>query len=317
MMAVVAPAIHTPVLLREVVEFLGVQPGGRYIDCTVGGGGHAEAILEASMPRGQLLGLDADSDAIKVATERLQNYGSAALLVNENFANLAVVCREHSFYPVQGILFDLGVSSMQLADGPRGFSFQIDAPLDMRFGRNQQLTATDIVDTFSEEEITAVLRKYGEERKSRSIARHIAASRPIGSTLHLSKIVEEVVTDRKSRKIHPATKTFQALRIAVNRELECLRDALKQAIGLLAPGGRMVVIGYHSLENRVVKEFLRQETRGCLCSPITPVCVCEHAPTLKLITKKVVKPSLAEVNGNPRSRSAKLRVAERLGGVDH
>ena len=299
---------HIPVLLHEAVEFLKVQPGGRYIDCTVGGGGHAAAIIEAG---GQLLGLDADPAALEEARSRLQSYGSAAMLVNENYEHLEKVCEEYNFHPVQGILFDLGISSLQLEEGYRGFSFQREGPLDMRFSPSQQITAADIVNKYSELEIACILRKYGEESRSRAIAKRIVANRPIRDTGELARLIEDVPGPRVTR-IHPATKTFQALRIAVNRELECLRDGLKQSIRVLDSGGRLVVIGYHSLENRVVKEFMRQETRGCICSPQTPVCVCEHEPTVKVVTKRVVRPSYLEIDSNPRSRSAKMRVVERL-----
>jgi 16S rRNA (cytosine1402-N4)-methyltransferase len=302
---------HTPVLLLEAVDLLNVRPGGRYIDCTVGGGGHAAAILEACSPGGQFLGLDADPSALERAHSRLQRQSSSVLLVNENFDHLEGVCDKYNFRPVQGILFDLGFSSMQIEDAGRGFSFQRDGPLDMRYGPGLQLTAADIVNSYPEMELASIIRKFGEEPRSRAIAKRIMANRPIRSTGDLARLIEEMPGPRATR-IHPATKTFQALRITVNRELECLRDGLKQAVHVIAPGGRLVVIGYHSLENRVVKEFMRQETRGCICSPATPVCICGHKPTLMIITKRVVRPSAIEVDENPRARSAKLRAAERL-----
>ena len=302
---------HIPVLVQEAVELLHVQPGGHYIDCTVGAGGHAAAILERISPEGQLLGIDADPEAIEVAKIRLQSYGDAVLLANDNFENLEAICVGHNFSPVQGILFDLGMSSLQLGDMNRGFSFKRDAPLDMRFGPQQKLTAADIVNTFSEPELTSLLKSYGEERRSRRIARQIVASRPISTTSQLVRIVEQA-TGRSRGRIHPATRTFQALRIAVNQELEHLELALKQAVKLLGSQGRLVVISYHSLEDRIVKRFLQQESRGCLCPPDTPVCVCGHVPILKLVTKRVVTPSASEIEANPRSRSAKLRAAEHL-----
>jgi 16S rRNA (cytosine1402-N4)-methyltransferase len=302
---------HIPVLLEEAVEFLRVQPGGRYIDCTVGAGGHATAIVERILPQGQLLGIDADPEAIQAARIRLRTYGNAVILVNDDFANLEAICIRHNFSPVQGILFDLGMSSLQLEDKNRGFSFKHDAPLDMRFSPAQKLTAADIVNTFSEFKLASLLQRYGEERRSRQIARQIVASRPISTTSQLVQIVEQA-TGRSRGRIHPATKTFQALRIAVNQELEHLELALKQAANLLSPQGRLVVISYHSLEDRIIKRFLQQESKGCLCSPNTPVCVCGHVPTLKLVTKRVITPSPSEVDANHRSRSAKLRAAERL-----
>ena len=302
---------HIPVLVEEAVELLHVQPGGRYIDCTLGAGGHAAAILERISSEGQLLGIDADPEAIEVAKVRLQSYGDAVLLVNENFENLEAICVRHNFSPVHGILFDLGMSSLQLEDKNRGFSFRHDAPLDMRFGPQQKLTAADIVNTFSESELASILESYGEEHRSRRIARHIVASRPISTTAQLVGIVQRAA-GRSGGRIHPATRTFQALRIAVNQELEHLELALKQAVKLLRPQGRLVAISYHSLEDRIVKRFLQQESRGCLCPPDVPICICGHVPSLKLVTKRVITPSVSEIEANPRSRSAKLRAAERL-----
>lgn len=303
--------LHTPVLREETIKLLQIQPGGRYIDCTVGTAGHAAAILEASSPGGQLLGIDADPKAIEIARKRLQPYGSAVLLVNDNFVHLEDICRRYNFHPVHGILFDLGVSSLQLEDLGRGFSFRFDATLDMRFDPAQSLTAATIVNTFSEAEIALLLKRYGEERYSRRIASQIVSNRPINTTLQLVKAVEQAIGTARGR-IHPATRTFQALRIAVNRELANLEATLGQTINLLHAGGRLVVISYHSLEDRLVKRFLQRESRGCLCPPDTMVCVCGHLPTLKLISKKAITPSAAEKESNPRSRSAKLRVAERL-----
>jgi 16S rRNA (cytosine1402-N4)-methyltransferase len=301
--------LHQPVLVTETLAALNVQPGGRYIDCTVGSGGHAAAILETSAPGGQLLGIEADPDALKVAQVRLQ--GKAAILVNDNFANLKAICQKYGFHPVQGILFDLGLSSLQLNRNSRGFSFQRDAPLDMRFSPDQQLTAADIVNTLPEAELADIIRQYGEERYSRQIARNIVRKRPLRTTLDLAQLVLETLGSRRGR-IHPATRTFQALRIAVNRELENLEAALPQAVELLEQGGRLVVISYHSLEDRLVKHLMRSQSQRCICPPGTPVCICEHNPTLGLVNKRVITPSATEVAANPRSRSAKLRVAERL-----
>jgi 16S rRNA (cytosine1402-N4)-methyltransferase len=306
----VAPA-HTPVLVEEVIKALNVQPGGRYIDGTVGGGGHARAILEHSQPGGQLLGIDADPAAIKIARARLAIYAGSTLLINENFANLQAICYKHDFLPVHGILFDLGLSSFQLEAEGRGFSFQRDAPLDMRFNPVQKLTAADIVDTYSEAQLARLIRTYGEESFSHQIARLIVQERPIKGTFHLARLVERAVGGRHGR-IHPATKTFQALRIAVNQELENLESALAQAVDLLGFEGRLVVISYHSLEDRIVKQFMRRESRDCICPPDTPTCVCGHIAKLRLVQKKVITPSLSEVQANPRSRSARLRVAERI-----
>jgi 16S rRNA (cytosine1402-N4)-methyltransferase len=302
---------HIPVLLEETVKALAVQPGGRYIDCTLGGGGHAAAILDHSSPGGQLLGIDADPEAIKIARARLEAYGGSTLLVNENFVNLQAICFKHDFLPVNGILFDLGLSSLQLNGNGHGFSFQHKAPLDMRLNPNQEVTAADILNTLPENELEHLIRVYGEERYSRRIAHHIVKARPITTTIQLARMIEQAVSGKRGR-IHPATRTFQALRIAVNQELEHLEAALKQTINLLGFEGRLVVISYHSLEDRIVKQFMQRESRGCICPPGTPTCICGHTASLRLIKKKAITPSLAEVQKNPRSRSAKLRVAERL-----
>ncbi len=287
---------HRPVMLEETIEALQVQPGGRYIDCTVGEGGHAAAILEASAPGGLLLGLDVDPEAIEIARARLKKFGKNCFLVQENFRHLEEICQRYNFHPVHGVLFDLGVSSLQLEREGRGFSFQREAPLDMRFDPREPLTAEDIVNRLPEEELALILQKYGEERHSHRIARCIVRNRPIKTTLQLAELVSRAV-DGKRGRIHPATRTFQALRIAVNHELENLSLALKAAVNVLGPGGRLVVISFHSLEDRLVKNFMRQE-KG-----------------LQVVHKKVLRPSPEEVQRNPRSRSARLRVAERLGQV--
>lgn len=273
--------------------------------------GHATAILEKGLAEVRLLGIDADPESIKIAEARLKPYGKAALPVNDGFENLEEICTRYDFRPVQGILFDLGLSSYQLEEAGRGFSFRFDAPLDMRFNTNQIVTAATIVNTFSETEIASILRKYGEERHHRRIAKEIMKNRPINTTLQLAKVVERALGAGRSR-IHPATRTFQALRIAVNQELANLETALKQTLSVLSTKGRLVVISYHSLEDRIVKEFMRQESRSCLCPPETPVCICGHKPALKLVNRKAIVPSEHERKANPRSRSAKLRAAERL-----
>jgi 16S rRNA (cytosine1402-N4)-methyltransferase len=301
--------IHIPVLLNETIEALAVQPGGRYIDCTLGAGGHASAILERSSPGGQLLGIDADPEAIKEAATRLEAYSNSTLLVNDNFANLQSICVRHDFFPVHGILFDLGLSSLQLDSGNRGFSFQRDASLDMRLSPNQEITAADIVNNYSESELARLIKTYGEEGYSRQIAHCIVLERPIETTLQLARVVEQAVGGRRGR-IHPATRTFQALRIAVNQELEHLETVLRQAVSVLGFGGRLVVISYHSLEDRIVKQFMQQESKDCICPPGTPVCTSGHKASLKLIARRVITPSQEEIEFNPRSRSAKLRVAE-------
>ena len=302
---------HIPVLLQETMEALAVQPGGRYIDCTLGAGGHAAAVLDRSSPGGQLLGIDADPEAIKIAKARLEAYSSSTLLINENFVNLQAICIKYDFLPVHGILFDLGLSSLQLNGNGRGFSFQYDAPLDMRLNPSQEVTAADIINTSSEAELAQLIRTYGEEGYSHQIAHRIVLERPINTTLQLVRAIEQAVGRRRGR-LHPATRTFQALRIAVNHELEHLEAALKQAISLLGFEGRLVVISYHSLEDRIVKQLMQQESKDCICPPGTPTCVCGHKASLRLINKRVITPSPAEVQLNPRSRSAKLRAAERI-----
>jgi len=301
--------IHIPVLLKESLEALAVQPGGRYIDCTLGAGGHAAAILKHGSPGGQLLGIDADPDAIEAARKRLEKHSNSILIVNDNFTNLKNICIKYDFFPVHGILFDLGLSSLQLNGSGRGFSFQHETSLDMRFNPNQDITASDIINTYSETEIARIIREYGEETGSRVIARYIVNERPISTTIELAEVVTRALKGRRGR-IHPATRTFQALRIAVNHELENLESALKQAVELLGYSGRLVVISYHSLEDRIVKQFMQRESRRCICPPGTPICICQHTPRLRLINRKIVVPSYDEIERNPRSRSAKLRVAE-------
>jgi len=303
--------VHVPVLLDEVIAGLQAQRGGYFVDCTVGLGGHAAAILEKISPSGRLLGIDADPEAIKLSQDKLSDYGEAVTLVNDNFVNLEAICRRYHFHPVDGILFDLGVSSLQLDTAERGFSFHLDALLNMRFDPGQGLTASDIVNSFSEQELAKLIEKYGEERHSRRIARYIVQNRPITTTVELALLVEQALGG-KHAKIHPATRTFMALRIAVNSELQNLELALKQTIDLLRPGGRLTVISYHSLEDRIVKQFMRDAASGCLCPPGTVICRCGHTPTLKLISRKVIKPTSLEIESNPRSRSSKLRIAERL-----
>lgn len=307
---------HIPVMLEEVLEALKVKEGGLYIDGTVGGGGHAWAILDAIGPAGRLLGLDMDPRAIERTASRLEEFRGCFLLANENFARIEEVAVTSGFYPVDGILFDLGVSSDLLEDPLRGFSFQQDAPLDMRFSDRQQTTAADLLNYLSESELADILFRFGQERHSRRIARVIVANRPVLTTGQLAWLVERALgsTGRSPHKgrIHPATRTFMALRIAVNREMDSLTSALPQALKLLKPQGRLVVISFHSLEDGMVKGFLRRESSGCICPPQVPQCVCGHSPSLRIITKNPVTPTEEEIRANPRSRSAKMRVAEKL-----
>jgi 16S rRNA (cytosine1402-N4)-methyltransferase len=300
------------VLLAEVIDTLGVRPGGRYLDGTLGLGGHAAAILAASAPDGALLGIDADPDALAIAARRLSGFGARAHLARGNFRDAATLAAAAGWESFDGVLLDLGVSSLQFGPQGRGFTFQWDQPLDMRMDPDLPGSAADIVNEYEEEELANLIFRYGEERRSRAIARAIVRARPVETTAQLARIVEQAVGGAASR-IHPATRTFQALRIVVNGEMEALETALRSAHDLLeAPGGRLAVIAYHSLEDRSVKEFFRRESRDCVCPPGLPVCVCGHRASLRPITRGAVIPSPAEVAANPRSRSARLRVAERL-----
>ncbi len=303
--------VHTPVLVSEVIEALDVKPGKRFIDCTLGGGGHALEIVTRCQPGGELLGIDSDPEAIRIAQHNLYDYFESTIIINDNFFNLERICKETHFSPADGILFDLGLSSLQLSSPERGFSFQTSGPLDMRFNPDEQLTAADIVNKMPEEKLAKLILIYGEEPLARKIAQYIVRHRPIADTADLATIVATAVGDRYGR-IHPATRTFQALRIAVNRELEHLTSAMEQSIKCLAPGGRLAVISYHSLEDRIVKNFLLRESRSCICPPNLPECRCNHKPTVILVDKHPVVPTDSEIERNPRGRSAKLRVAQRL-----
>ncbi len=307
------PPGHLPVLLEEVLEGLAVRPGGRYLDATVGGGGHAQAILQASAPDGRVLALDADPEAIQRVRERLADPMAQGrlILVQAFFDQMAQVADSHGFRPVHGVLMDLGVSSYQLDEPQRGFSFQADAPLDMRFDPGQGPSAADLVNRLSAEELAEILWRYGQERHSRRIARAIVAARPIHTTGQLAQIVERTVGRRGSTRIHPATRTFQALRIAVNDELGRLERALPQALDLLAVGGRLAVISFHSLEDRIVKHWMRAEARDRVQLPGHPWEE-TRTPRLRILTKKPIRPTPAEIARNPRSRSARLRIAERI-----
>jgi 16S rRNA (cytosine1402-N4)-methyltransferase len=303
--------IHQSVMVAEVVGGLEVRAGRRYIDCTVGLGGHAEAILNAGFPSARVLGMDLDPAALHLAQERLAAYESRALLVEGNFAALKEVAESSGFAPADGILFDLGVSSLQLDDAERGFSFRQDSPLDMRMSPREEVTAADIVNTYPAEELANVIWRYGEERHSRRIARLIVANRPVTTTFQLAQLVERAAGGARE-KIHPATRTFQALRIAVNGELDSLETALRDACGLLDIGGRLAVISFHSLEDRIVKNFIRRESTDCICPPSAPACRCGHTAMLRPVSRRPISPGEEEIRRNPRSRSAKLRVAERI-----
>ncbi|HEX5466271.1 MAG TPA: 16S rRNA (cytosine(1402)-N(4))-methyltransferase RsmH [Candidatus Limnocylindrales bacterium] len=308
---------HVPVMVEEVMVALSPHAGSRIVDATVGGGGHAVRILEASSPDGALLGLDADPAAVARSRRRLASFGPRAVLRQSNFEGLASVAEAAGFGAVDGVLFDLGLSSHQLADAERGFSFAAEGPLDLRFDPSQGQPASALLAELDEAALTDLLRRFGEEPQARRIARAVVAERRAGrapaTARDLAGLIARVVPlPPGRRRIHPATRTFQALRIAVNRELEVLPTALAAAVDLLVAGGRLTVLSYHSLEDRIVKRFVAAERRGCVCPPSLPVCVCGRSPRLRPVGPAPQRPSPAEVIANPRSRSARLRAAERL-----
>jgi 16S rRNA (cytosine1402-N4)-methyltransferase len=307
------------VLLAEVISGLQPHPGGRckYLDGTFGGGGHTQMLLERSAPDGVVLALDADPVAIDRALALRQDPGVAERLipVRANFADLAAVARDRGVVPLDGILLDLGLSSFQLDQPERGFAFRHEGPLDMRFNPERGSPASHLVNTLPERELADLIWRYGEDPGSRRIARAIVREReraPIATTTRLAEIVSGALGGRRGRDIHPATRTFQALRIATNEELTALEAALAGAVDVLASGGRLAVIAFHSLEDRIVKRFIERESAACVCPPEIPVCVCGHRPRLKKVTRRAVRPDAAEMEANPRARSAVLRVAERL-----
>jgi len=304
---------HKPVLYQEIIHALQPGRGGYFIDGTVGAGGHAWGILDASAPDSLLLGLDVDPQALDLARERLAIFGNRAILVRASYTSLPVQMAKLGWKSVAGVVLDLGLSSMQLNTAERGFSFLTDAPLDMRFDPEGLITAADLVNTLSEQGLADILYKYGEERGSRRIARAIINARPVMTTRQLAQIVSRSAggQDRRSH-INRATRTFQALRIAVNRELESLEAVLPLAVNALAPGGRLAVIAFHSLEDRLVKQYFRLESQDCICPPPQPVCTCGHKASLRELTRKPIRPQPEEVQSNPRSRSARLRTVEKL-----
>jgi len=306
---------HIPVLLAEVITGLQVRPGGLYVDGTVGAGGHAIGILEASAPDGRLLGLDVDPQAIQISRRRLDHFGERVILVRASYVSMETQLDVLGLGHADGVLLDLGLSSMQLETPERGFSFQETGPLDMRFDPDATRKAAELVNTLPEDELADLIYQYGEEPRSRRIARAIVAARPIRTTTELAEIVSQVV---RRHKIHPATQTFQALRVTVNEELKRLREGLSAAIEALEPGGRLAVISYHSLEDRIVKRFFARESQDCICPPEALICECGHQATVEIVTRKPVRPSSREVTRNPRSRSARLRIAAKLdvGGED-
>ena len=305
--------MHIPVLLDETMHWLRPRPGGVYVDATLGGGGHAEAILERILPGGRLIGIDRDDAAIDAAARRLQRFGEAVVIVRDNFAAIKEVLARQDLQQVDGILFDLGASSMQFAEAERGFSFQESGPLDMRMDRRQSTTAADLVNRLPERDLADLIWRYGEERWSRRVARGIVAARPLETTEELAGLVARSIPRRAwPRGLHPATRSFQALRIAVNDELLNLEKALPNAAEVLREAGRLCAITFHSLEDRTIKHTFLRLSRGCTCPPGTSACTCRGQRWLRVLTKKPVTPTPEEIERNPRARSAKLRAAERI-----
>ena len=305
------PPPHRSVLYHQIILALRPQSQRLYVDATLGAGGHAAGILEASSPDGQLLGIDLDPQALALASKRLAEYANRIILVQASFTSLREQLARIGWEQVSGIVIDLGVSSMQFDTPERGFSFQADGPLDMRFGPQQAVSAEELVNGLPEAELADLIWRYGEDRLSRRIARSILQARPLHTTRELADAVAHAYGGKKER-IHPATRTFQALRIAVNQELQALESVLPQAIVALSPGGRLAVISFHSLEDRMVKQYFRRESRDCICPPEQPVCTCGHKASITEITRRPIQAGDDEIAENPRSRSAKLRVAEKL-----
>ena len=309
------PAYHESVMKNEVLHYLNVHMEGVIVDGTLGDGGHTEFILKNTAPKIRVFAIDRDRSAIERAKKRLSPFRDRVTLTHGNLGDLKSLAAQHGITRIVGLLMDLGVSSPQLDTPERGFSIQHDGPLDMRMNPSQKTSAADLLKELSDAELAAIIKNFGEERYSKRIVRAIRkeqAERPITTTGQLSRIVARVVTSPRHTRIHPATRTFQALRIAVNDELEQLKLALQGVIGLLNSTARLVVISFHSLEDRIVKTFFRDEQKGCSCPPKIPMCICGGTQTLKILTRKPIVPSEEEVARNPRSISAKLRVAERI-----
>ena len=305
---------HTPVLIQESMGLLKPTSGERYLDGTLGGGGHAEQILLRSSPDGRVLGLDWDDDAVRAARQRLSGFGDRLTVLQANFHQAKIILTDMNWGQVDGVILDLGVSSHQFDAAERGFSFQSSAPLDMRMDRRQRLTAREIVNTFPEAEIARIITEYGEEPRARRIAAMITAERQdraIETTTDLARIIGRV-KGKRSRAHHPATQTFQALRIAVNRELDNLKEFLEHGYEILHPGGRMVIISFHSLEDRLVKTAFRKWSQKCLCPPRAMKCECGWSQKVQRLTRKPIIASAEEVRANPRARAAKLRAVVRV-----
>lgn len=306
---------HLSVMPDEVIECLDPHPGGVYLDGTLGGGGHARLILERCAPSGTLIGIDQDREALQATCQRLAEFGNAAQLVHGNFGDLVLHLERLGIPSLDGFILDIGVSSHQLDSGERGFSFQYDAPLDMRMDTSRGQTAAELLNELSEHELERIIWDYGEERWAKRIAAFIVKARqdaPVAGTFQLVDIIKGAVPKAKwDERIHPATRTFQAIRIAVNHELENLEKGLRAALDLLKPGGRGVVISFHSLEDRIVKHIFREYTTGCTCPKNLPVCVCNNTPRVRLLSNKPLTATETEIGSNPRSRSAKLRAVEK------
>jgi len=306
---------HEPVLKEEVLRYLNPPGQGWIVDGTLGDGGHTELILKNTGPSLHVLGIDRDAQAIERATKRLAPFGSRATLIHGNFGDIRNILKKVNVMSVDGVLLDFGVSSPQLNSPQRGFSFMHDGPLDMRMDQTQNTTAADLLKSLSDSELASVIKEYGEERFSKRIVRAIRKAQvqaSITTTLQLSDILASVARTSRPTKIHPATRTFQALRIAVNNELEHIKIALSNSLEILNATARFMTISFHSLEDRIVKDFMRTQERACICPPDAPACVCGHVPTVRLLTRRIVRPSDKEIETNRRSRSARMRVAERL-----
>lgn len=311
---------HKSVLPAEVIQQLKCTRGYTIVDCTLGGAGHSETILEHIAPEGFLLGIEQDDAAIEAARVRIARFGRQFEIFKGNFADIDEALTKSGLRQVDGFLLDLGLSSLQLADAERGFSFRLDGPLDMRFDRQTPMTAADVINGYKETELTRVIRDYGEERWAARIASFIVKARdrePITRTGQLVELIKAAIpASARRRGGHPAKRTFQAFRIEVNRELEVLKTALDAMAKWLRPGGRIAVISYHSLEDRIVKTKFKELATGCICPPRLPVCVCGRQPTLRIVTGRPILPTEAEIEDNPRARSARLRVAEKVSNAD-
>lgn len=302
---------HQPVLYQPIIHALQPKAGGRYLDGTLGAGGHAWGILTHSAPDGLLLGLDVDPQALALARQRLAEFGSRAQIVQASYTSLDRQLAVLGWEAVDGILLDLGVSSMQLDTAQRGFSFQVEAPLDMRFDPTNPVSAAELVNNLPETELADLIYQYGEERQSRRVARAIVNARPLHTTRQLAQVVARA-THSGRPGMHPATRTFQALRIAVNGELEAVERVLPLAVQALKPGGRLAVIAFHSLEDRIVKHYFRLESRDCICPPKQPICTCGHRASLVELTRQPIQADENEISTNPRARSARLRVVQKI-----